>query len=121
MKSLLAKFRRSPGVDLKPAVRRGSEDNPHTVRFDGFSAGMLSTCDGGQRITVCVFGSWWRMQDGDYVIFERRSGETTRYRITAIRTPHDPGDQHFIDCEFAPRPAPNNSGQTAGQQENERK
>lgn len=88
------------------ADRPGSESSPHHIRFNGHSAGILDIYDEGQRINVCVFGPYRDLKAGDYVIFERRNGETTRYKIDRIHTPHDPGDQHFLYCSFAPRPAP---------------
>lgn len=85
----------------------------HVIRLNGASAGVLHANDDGSRITVCVFQRGHKWKDGDFVIFERRGGETTRYKIDRICTPHDPGDQHFLYCTFAPRihPSPNTPGQ----------
>ena len=84
----------------------GSEARPHHIRFNGHSAGILGIRNGGQEIDVCVFQRGHEWNEGDFVVFERQSGETTRYKIDRIWTPHDPGDQHFLYCTFAPRPAP---------------
>lgn len=75
----------------------------HQIWLDGATAGVLHVSDGGNKITVCVFQRGYEWKDGDLVIFRRRSGETTRYKIDQIRTPSDPGDQHFLDCTFTPR------------------
>lgn len=75
----------------------------HEITFDRVNAGILAIHAKGRRITVVVYrkGKPWKPQD--YIVFTRQSGETTRYRVDEIRTPRDPGDQHFIDCTFAPR------------------
>jgi hypothetical protein len=83
----------------------GSESCPHHIRFNGHSAGVLTIADGGCRVTVCVFQCGHQWKEGDFVIFEQQSGKTTRYKIDSIHTPPDPGDQHFLDCTFAPRTA----------------
>lgn len=87
----------------------------HVIRLNGASAGVLHANDDGSRITVCVFQRGHKWKDGDFVIFERRGGETTRYKIDRICTPHDPGDQHFLYCTFAPRihPSPNDQAHGA--------
>lgn len=102
----LTKKRTKGGQVSGLSVIAGSESRPHHIRFNGHSAGILGIKDGGKQISVCVFQRGHEWNEGDFVIFERQSGETTRYKIVAIRTPHDPGDQHFLDCTFAPRPAP---------------
>jgi hypothetical protein len=84
----------------------GSESRPHRIRFNGHTAGIIDIKAGGKSITVCVFQRGHEWNEGDYVIFERQSGETTRYKIYEIETPRDPGDKHFLRCIFAPRPAP---------------
>lgn len=108
MKPMLAIFKKRPkaGQPSGLSVIAGSEARPHRIRFNGVSAGILDIYDGGQCINVCVFQSGHEWKEGDFVIFERQSGETTRYKIDRINTPHDPGDQHFLYCTFAPRPAP---------------
>lgn len=109
---MLTIFKQRPkaGQPSGLSVIAGSEARPHRIRFNGASAGILDIHDGGKRINVCVFQIGHDWKAGDYVIFERQSGETTRYKIDRINTPHDPGDQHFLYCTFAPRttPSPNN-------------
>jgi hypothetical protein len=105
---MLSIFKKRPkaGQPSGLSAIAGSEAHPHHIRFNGHSAGILDIHDGGQRINVCVFQRGHDWNAGDYVIFERQSGETTRYKIDRIWTPRDPGDQHFLYCTFAPRPAP---------------
>lgn len=78
------------------------EPATHHLRFDGVNVGRLDDGD-GRCISVCVFRRDAPWQVGDYIIFESTSGQTSRYMLYSIRTPHDPGDQHFLECSFAPR------------------
>lgn len=70
------------------------------------TAYVLHVKDGGQQITVSGWKSNpYEWKKGDYLILERESGETTRYQLDELEVPHDPGDQYFARCSFAPRTA----------------
>lgn len=81
------------------------EPRTHNLRLDGVNAGVLDVYEDGARVNVCMFRRGVDWSSGDFVVFERSSGKTTRYKIDRIETPRDPGDQHFLYCTFAPRPA----------------
>ena len=87
-------------LSRKPKVK----PTTHTIRLNGATAGILSGNDDNTKLTLCVFrsGAPWKIDD--FLILQSTSGQTSRYRVTRVSTPRDPGDQHFIDCTFAPRP-----------------
>lgn len=83
-----------------------TDDNgyEHVEKLNGVTAFVFWVKDGGRQITV----SGWhpnhsKFKIGERVLLVRDSGEGTRYRIKEIRRPHNPSDQYFMDCEFAPR------------------
>lgn len=93
-----------------------SEPATHTYKFkDGWgdAMGIFHTSPDGLKLTIHGFGHSnfrdWKIDD--YVILPNNDEEslakgantTTRYQITAIRNPSNPGDQYFIDTKFAPR------------------
>lgn len=78
-----------------------SREHDYTHRYWGHDF-TFDPIDGGQRGRMCVFGRTPRV--GDHLILPNGSG-TTRYRIESVRSPSDPGDQHFLDVAFDPREA----------------
>ena len=81
---------------------------PTTHHLTRFGRQLWHPSDGGLRAYAVWFadGFPW-LEPGDYVILahpESRQG-TTRYRVTRYWGPCDPGDQHFVNLEFAPREA----------------
>lgn len=76
----------------------------HDLKLDGVMAGWLSQRDEGRKICLCWFHGNLPAKEGDYLIIHTSDGRSTRYVIDEIDTPRDPGDQHFLDCTFAPRP-----------------
>lgn len=76
----------------------------HEVKFAGVTAGLLWLDDNGHKIGLCWFHSNLPAKEGDYLIIHTSDGRTVRYVIHNIETPRDPGDQHFLECTFAPRP-----------------
>lgn len=55
----------------------------------------------GDGLRLCVFRSQV-IRKGDYLAVPdmARDGARVLYRVDTIRTPPDPGDQHFIDATF---------------------
>jgi len=79
---------------------------PHLLRLNGSTAGVLTSRKDGRELTVCVFQSGAPWRKGDYILLRSRSGQESRYRLTRLDTPRDPGDQHFLWLEFAPAQGP---------------
>lgn len=83
-----------------------------TPKVWGRDYAITQILQGGLRVYMTV----WCPDEivvGDYLLI-RNGAHSTRYQVERVVRPHDPGDQYFIQAQFTPRPAPQQT-ETASQ------
>jgi hypothetical protein len=83
-------------------LKRKPEPEPKT--FSTTLQGCTPQDDDG--VMVRFYGFDYECQQwnvGDYVVFKRDDGSSTRYKLTEMKACSDPRDQYFATGEFSPR------------------
>ena len=97
-----------PNIETSQAeLRKTPRTHDLTPKVWGRDYATTEILQGGLRINMTAWCSQ-PIEVGDYVLI-RNAGGSTRYQVERVVRPHDPGDQYFIQAQFAPRPAPENS------------